>query len=116
MAAFHAGGPQFIAADGERGAGGEMAVARERDPPGAARRDASPHRGSGTLAASDDGLANAGSDRSVASPRGKPQRADAGCIGFETFLMQNLDKNETFLIQLRCNSRAAVWYNLVRQD
>ena len=41
---------------------------------------------------------------------------DAGCIGFETFLMQNLDKNETFLIQLRCNSRAAVWYNLARQD
>ena len=32
------------------------AAARERCPPvGAARRDASPHRGNGTLAASDDG-------------------------------------------------------------
>ena len=39
--------------------------------PPAARRDASPHRGSGTFAASGDGLANAGSDRSVASPRGR---------------------------------------------
>ena len=27
------GGPQFIASDGESGAGGEMAVAREHDPP-----------------------------------------------------------------------------------
>ena len=39
-----------------------------RAPPGAARRDVSPYRGSSTLAASDDGLANVGSDRSVASP------------------------------------------------
>ena len=29
MAALHAGGPQFIAADGESGAGGEMAVTRD---------------------------------------------------------------------------------------
>ena len=35
-----------------------------------ARRDVSPHRGSGTLVASDDGLANAGSD-SVAPPGGR---------------------------------------------
>ena len=38
MAALHAGGPQFIAADGERDGGGGMVVAQERDPP--AWRDA----------------------------------------------------------------------------
>ena len=34
MAAPHRGGPQFIAADGERGGGVGMVVARQRDPPG----------------------------------------------------------------------------------
>ena len=48
----------------EPAAVGRTAVERR-----AARRDASPHRGNGTLAASDDGLANAGSDRSVAPPK-----------------------------------------------